>query len=95
MADEASTQEGTEPGFWARRIDKAYWPRRWWWLQPVPRPVGIDAEKNSVRRHDEASKTIRRVMMTLIAYGFFCLTLVYKGNTGVVKVLGRGASTAG
>ena len=56
----------------ARLTDRQRWPRRWWWpiidLKKLPA-----SEDDWKREHDEVSTTIRRVMITLIGYSFFCL----------------------
>lgn len=89
MADEASTVENshepTSSEHWARLTDSARWPRGWWWINPPVPAINADEEVNNIRRHDEASKTIRRVMMTLIAYGFFCLFTLSQPDSVLVS----------
>jgi uncharacterized protein YjbI with pentapeptide repeats len=52
-----------------RLADRAQWPRCWWWPE-VQKLRQLDAEQWK-HQHDEVSNTIRRTMLTLIAFGFF------------------------
>lgn len=71
MAEEPPVTNTSQTGFLRRLTDRNQWPRRWWW--PDAPGATLDSPEEILRRHDEASKTIRRVMLTLVAYGFFCL----------------------
>lgn len=68
-----------------RVTDRERWPRRWWW------PPGLAdsalPEEDRKRQHDELSMTIRRAMMTLVAYSFFCLFTL--GQPDAVLLEGR------
>lgn len=91
MADQNQGEQTPKVDFIARLTDKARWPRRWWCPQP---DVSIDDPDNSVRNHDEASKTIRRMMMILIAYGFFCLFTLSQPDTAAVGAAQTSATAA-
>jgi uncharacterized protein YjbI with pentapeptide repeats len=54
-----------------RRLrDRSRWPRSWWY--PLPRESKFDPGVLSAL-HKECSETIRRSMMVLLGFAFFCL----------------------
>ena len=55
---------------WTRLSDGSKHPRRWWW---PPDPPVSEGDPNIQDLHDEASKTIRRVMLTIVGYSFFLI----------------------
>jgi hypothetical protein len=57
---------------WRRLGNRKKWPRKWWWPGD-PEPETEDAAGTYQDQHDEASKTIRRVMLTIVGYSFFCM----------------------
>lgn len=71
-----------EPSFSARLKDRRKWPRRWWW--PDEFDVA-DEDDDWQARHNEASNTIRRVIMTIIGYSFFCLFTLSIPDEELVK----------
>ena len=73
MTDE--DQASPKRAFWLRATDKTKWPRSW--LQPNT-TLDLGYADGEPRRNaaDEVQRTIRRVMLTLVGYCFFCwLTL--------------------
>ena len=88
VADETPTAETAQTpktGLGARLVDSARWPRRWWWTELPNEYFNLGEADNKIRLHDEASKTIRRVMMTLIAYGFFCLFTLSQPDSVLIE----------
>jgi hypothetical protein len=55
---------------WHRICDKSKVPLRWW--LPEEAITFVDDE-HWQRQHDEASNTIRRVMLAIVAYSLFCI----------------------
>lgn len=71
--------------FWERVTD-AEKPPRLWWSPPVPvHDPDADANIDHQAADDEASKTIRRVMLTIIGYSFFCLLTLSSPDSVLVK----------
>ncbi len=71
VGDSAATTEAPLISRIAGRLsDDSKWPRRWWW---PPDPSEVGDRPNWQELHDEASKTIRRVMLTIVGYCFFCI----------------------
>lgn len=68
--DQAVTRKPIFSRIRARVRDKSKWPRRWWW--PLESTQTED-DSDWQDLHDEASKTIRRVMLTIVGYSFFCI----------------------
>jgi uncharacterized protein YjbI with pentapeptide repeats len=71
-----------------RLADRAQWPRCWWWPE-LPKPE-IDPEQWK-RQHDDVSNTIRRTMLTLIAFGFFSVLTVSNPDS---QLLAKDATVA-
>lgn len=68
----------------ARLADRSSWPRRSWW--PIVNAKELPAGEGEWRRqHDEVSRTIRRVMMTLIGYSFFCLLTLGASDESLIR----------
>ena len=57
--------------YWERIRNKQKWPRSWLW--PPSLSASKDQKIDWKKQHDEVSSTIRRVMLTIIAYSAFCL----------------------
>ena len=95
MADRVKSEEGatSSPGLlrvaWRgliavrRRIAiRERWPRRWWWPDYARKEYVVDS---ALRQHDEASLTIRRVMLVIVAYAAFCLFTLSAPDAELVK----------
>jgi len=68
MANRSTSTAVVNNGIWARLRDRERWPRKWWWPHVEP----ITSTDNLDKHHHETSETIRRAMLTLIAFCFFC-----------------------
>lgn len=66
------SSDGIAVNSWRRIKDQNKWPRKWWWPDDAE-PETEDAAGTYQDQHDEASKTIRRVMLTIVGYSFFCM----------------------
>ena len=71
MSDRSDQYERHGYRLWRRLKDRTKPPRRWWF--PGAPSQNLNHKEAWQRRHDEISQTIRRVMLTLIAFSFFCL----------------------
>lgn len=56
---------------WERIRNHQKWPRSWWW--PHSTSESENQEIDWKKQHDEVSSTIRRVMLSIVAYSAFCL----------------------
>jgi uncharacterized protein YjbI with pentapeptide repeats len=62
--------EGLPKKFWNRLSDRSKLPRRLWF--PPKRHLDLNADEWQ-RQHDEVSISLRRTMITLLGYSFFCM----------------------
>lgn len=83
MQNESGGQTKGITGFSKRLSDRNKWPRSWWW--PVITAEGADSQIDYKKNHDELSVTIRRVMLTIVAYGAFCLFTLSAPDTELLK----------
>ena len=67
-----------------RLADRAKWPRCWWHPLPPPPDERLTPEQWK-EQHDEVSGTIRRVMMVLLGYSFFCILTLGAPDASLVS----------
>ena len=66
-----------------RLTDRARWPRLWWY--PLPPPDERLTAEQWKEQHGEVSGTIRRVMLLLLGYSFFCILTLGAPDASLVS----------